>query len=198
MQKKWIVLGVVVLVLLLIAGSCASKYNKLVALDQEVKGQWAQVEVVYERRADLVPNLVETVKGAASFEKETYTAVTQARTRAVAATAGDPTSDPAKMKELQAAQDELGAQLSHLMVQVEAYPDLKATQSFRDLQAQLEGAENRINVARERFNEAAKDFNTTRDSFPTNLFAGMFGSRFQEKAYFAARAGADTPPQVKF
>jgi LemA protein len=200
MQKKWITIGVVALVVAIVGGSCVSKYNKLVSLDQQVKSQWAQVENAYERRADLIPNLVETVKGAAGFEKDTYIKVAEARTRAVQATAnaGDATTDPAKLKEFQSAQDNLTTQLRGLMVAVEAYPDLKATQNFRDLQAQLEGTENRITVERQRFNEAAQSFNTTRDSFPMNLFAGFFGSKFQEKAYFTARAGADQVPQVKF
>ena len=200
MQKKWIVLGAVALVIAIVGGSCVSKYNKLDGLDQKVKSQWAQVENAYERRADLIPNLVETVKGAAGFEKETYIAVTEARSRAVQVTAnaGDPTTSPEKLKELQAAQDNLTAQLSKLMVTVENYPDLKATQNFRDLQAQLEGTENRITVERQRFNEAAQEFNTTRNSFPMNIFAGFFGSKFQEKAYFTARAGAEEVPKVKF
>ena len=200
MQKKWIVLGVVVVLALVVGGSCVAKYNHLVTLDQGVKAQWAQVENAYERRADLIPNLVETVKGAANFEKDTYVAVTEARTRAVAANPGgtDITSDPAKLKDFEAAQNNLTSQLSHLMVVVEHYPDLKATQNFRDLQAQLEGTENRITVERQRFNEAAQGFNTVRDSFPMNIFAGVFGSKFSEKAYFSAKAGADQVPQVKF
>ena len=200
MQKKWIVIGIVALAVAIVGGSCVSKYNSLVGLDQKVKGQWAQVENAYERRADLIPNLVETVKGAANFEKDTYIAVAEARTRAVQVTAnaGDVTTNPAKLKELQSAQDNLTSQLGRLMVAVEAYPDLKASQNFRDLQAQLEGTENRITVERQRFNEASQEFNTTRNSFPMNLFAGFFGSKFQEKAYFSARAGAEEVPKVKF
>ena len=199
MQKKWIVLGVVVLLVVLIGGSCVSKYNNLVSLDQGVKGQWAQVENAYQRRADLIPNLVETVKGAANFEKETYTAVTEARTKATQVNlSADDLKDPAKLKQFEEAQNNLGSQLQHLMVVVERYPDLKATQNFRDLQAQLEGTENRITVERQRFNEAAQSFNTTRDSFPTNIMAGFFGSKFNEKAFFSAKTGADQPPQVKF
>ena len=201
MQRKWIVIGVVVVLALALGGSCVSKYNRLVALDQKVKGQWAQVQNAYERRADLIPNLVETVKGAANFEKETYLAVTEARARAGQATAAatpEIVSDPAKLKEFEAAQGNLTSQLSRLMVTVERYPDLKATQNFRDLQAQLEGTENRITVERQRFNEASQEFNTVRQSFPMNIFAGFFGSKFAEKAYFTARAGSETPPQVKF
>jgi len=201
MQRKWIVIGVVVLIVVVLGGSCASKYNRLVGLDQKVKGQWAQVQNAYERRADLIPNLVETVKGAASFEKDTYLAVTEARARAGQATASatpEIVSDPAKLKEFEAAQSNLTSQLSRLMVTVERYPDLKATQNFRDLQAQLEGTENRITVERQRFNEASQEFNTVRQSFPMNLFAGFFGSKFAEKSYFSARAGSETPPAVKF
>ena len=200
MRKSTIALGVIALFVLILGGTCVAKYNNLVSLDQKVKAQWAQVENAYQRRADLIPNLVETVKGAANFEKQTYTAVTEARSKAVAVTAGaaNAPSDPAKLREFQAAQDQLSAQLSRLMVTVEAYPDLKATQNFRDLQAQLEGSENRITVERQRFNEAAQQFNTVRDSFPTSMLAGFFGSRFQEKAFFTAKAGAETAPQVKF
>jgi LemA protein len=201
MQRKWIVIGVVVVLALILGGSCASKYNRLVSLDQKVKGQWAQVQNAYQRRADLIPNLVETVKGAANFEKDTYVAVTEARARAgqaAAATTPESISDPAKLKEFEAAQSNLANQLSRLMVTVERYPDLKATQNFRDLQAQLEGTENRITVERQRFNEASQEFNTVRQSFPMNIFAGFFGSKFAEKAYFAARAGSETPPPVKF
>jgi LemA protein len=200
MRKSTITIGVIVLLILVVGATCASRYNRLVSLDQQVKAQWAQVENAYQRRADLIPNLVETVKGAANFEKQTYVAVTEARSKAVQVTQNttDAPNNPAKLREFQAAQDALSAQLSHLMVTVEAYPDLKATQNFRDLQAQLEGSENRITVERQRFNEAAQQFNTVRDSFPTNIFAGFFGSRFQEKAFFTAQAGAETVPQVKF
>jgi len=201
-SAKWIVLGVIVALALVIGGSCASKYNRLVSLDQGVKAQWAQVQNAYQRRADLIPNLVETVKGAAKFEKETYVAVSEARARANQATAmtttGDPTTDAGKLREFEAAQNNLTSQLSRLMVVVERYPDLKATQGFRDLQAQLEGTENRITVERQRFNEAAQQFNTVRDSFPMNLFAGFFGSRFAEKTFFTAQAGAEHPPKVQF
>ncbi len=202
MQKKWIVIGTIVALAVILGGSCASKYNRLVSLDQRVKGQWAQVQNAYQRRADLIPNLVETVKGAAQFEKGTFVAVTEARARAGQASAnartGDVTTDPQKLAEFDAAQTNLTSQLSRLMVVVERYPDLKATQNFRDLQAQLEGTENRITVERQRFNEAAQEFNTVRASFPMNLFAGVFGAKFAEKAYFAAQAGAERAPRVSF
>lgn len=200
--KKWLVIGALVVLVFAVGGSCASRYNRLVKLDQQVEAQWAQVQNAYQRRADLIPNLVETVKGAAKFEQETFTRVAEARSRAVQASAtATPeavTTDPARLREFQAAQDNLGAQLSRLMVVVERYPELKATQNFRDLQAQLEGTENRITVERQRYNEAAREFNTVRNSFPMNLFAGFFGSRFAEKAYFTAQAGAEQAPKVQF
>jgi LemA protein len=154
---------------------------------------------VYQRRADLVPNLVETVKGAANFEKSTIVAVTEARSQVGKTTIGkDALSNPEAFKHFQQAQDQLSGAISRLLVVSEAYPELRATQNFRDLQAQLEGTENRITVERQRFNEAAQSFNATRLSFPTTILAGFFGSRFNEKAYFKAQAGAATAPQVKF
>lgn len=200
MKSVWILILAVAVAIIVPVGCGASSYNNLVSLDQAVQSQWAQVENVYQRRLDLVPNLVETVKGAASFEKETFTAVTEARSRAAQATASTqtPPADAASLQRFQSAQDQLGGALSRLLVVVERYPDLRATQNFRDLQSQLEGTENRIAVERMRFNEAAQAFNTTRDSFPTNVFAGFFGSRFQEKVYFHAAAGAESAPKVQF
>ena len=185
--------GILVLSGIYLAGT----YNHLVRLDQQVQSQWAQVENVYQRRADLVPNLVETVKGAAGFEKSTLLAVTEARARVQAPTGRAPET-PEELERYQQQQEQLGAALSRLMVVVEAYPQLKATENFRDLQSQLEGTENRIAVERMRFNEAARSFNSTRDSFPTNLVAGMFGHRFIEKGYFKAREQAYQPPKVQF
>jgi len=199
MKSMLIVLGVIVAMLAILGVSCMSSYNKLVALDQAVTSQWAQVENVYQRRADLVPNLVETVKGAANFEKDTITAVTEARAQVGKTTLGkDALSDPEAFKRFQQAQGQLSGALSRLLVVSEAYPQLKATQNFRDLQAQLEGTENRITVERQRFNEASQAFNTKRDSFPTTILAGFFGSRFKEKTYFQAQAGSDVAPKVKF
>ena len=189
-------------VLLLVLGmSCVGGYNKLVRLSQAVDGQWAQVENAYQRRADLVPNLVETVKGAANFEKSTMIAVTEARARVgqvTPATTEKIVNDPEAMKRYQQAQDQLSSALSRLLVVAEKYPDLKATANFRDLQVQLEGTENRISVERMRFNEAAQTFNTARNSFPAVVVAGMFGSRFADKAYFKAQVGADVAPKVSF
>jgi LemA protein len=196
------ILGLVVVVMIAFGGmSCVGSYNKLVRLSQNVDGQWAQVENAYQRRADLIPNLVETVKGAANFEKGTLTAVTEARAKVGQITPQATekiVNDPAAFQKFQQAQDGLSSALSRLLVVSEKYPELKATQSFRDLQVQLEGTENRISVERMRFNQAAQEYNTVRDSFPTTVVAGMFGSKFAEKAYFHAQAGASTPPQVKF
>ena len=199
MKTGTIILGVIAALIVILGVSSAGKYNKLVTLDQAVSAEWAQVQNVYQRRADLVPNLVETVKGAANFEKDTMTAVTDARAKVGSVTISkDALTDPAAFAKFQQAQDQLSGALSHLLAVAEAYPDLKATQNFRDLQAQLEGTENRISVERGRFNDAAREFNTTRDSFPTNIFAGFFGSKFNEKVYFAAQAGSDVAPKVKF
>ncbi|MHB8094627.1 MAG: LemA family protein [Candidatus Aminicenantales bacterium] len=192
-------LGVLVVAAIIVVATGAGTYNTLVKLDQSVLSQWAQVENVYQRRADLVPNLVETVKGAANFEKETYTAVTEARAQVGQIKVDSSVvNSPEAMARFQQAQDNLGSAISRLLVAVENYPDLKATQNFRDLQTQLEGTENRITVERQRFNETAQAFNTKRQSFPTVLIAGFFGSRFAEKAYFKAQAGAETAPKVKF
>jgi LemA protein len=198
MGKVLIGLGVLVAIF---GASCVGSYNKLVRLGQAVDGQWSQVENVYQRRADLVPNLVETVKGAANFERSTLIAVTEARAKVgqVSAQATPQiTSDPAALQKFQQAQDGLSSALSRLLVVSERYPELKATANFRDLQAQLEGTENRVTVERMRFTEAAQAFNTARDSFPTVVMAGLFGKRFAEKAYFTAQAGAATAPHVQF
>lgn len=196
-MNKLIVGGIVVLVLLG-AMMGIGAYNSLVTLDQGVQAQWAQVENVYQRRADLIPNLVETVKGAAAFEKDTFTAVTEARSKVGQINAGDIANNPDAFAKFQQAQDGLSSALSRLMVVVEKYPDLKATQNFRDLQVQLEGTENRITVERKRFNETAQAFNTKRMSFPTVIIAGFFGARFNEKPYFKAQAGSEVAPRVKF
>lgn len=183
----------------LLGGTCVATYNKLVRLDQSARAQWAQVENAYQRRADLIPNLVETVKGAAKFEHDTIVAVTEARARVgQVALPENVTTDPNAFQKYAAAQDQLGGALSHLLVVAEAYPNLTATQNFRDLQAQLEGTENRISVERMRYNDAAREFDTARATFPTSLVAGIFGGRFAEKQYFTAKAGSETPPTVKF
>ncbi|MCG6963280.1 MAG: LemA family protein [Acidobacteria bacterium] len=201
---KWIALGVVgflILCVVVFGLFVAGTYNSLVSLDQAVQAQWGQVENVYQRRLDLIPNLVQTVKGAAAFEKETFTAVAEARSKVgqiSADTLKNATRDPQAFARFQQAQAGLSSALSRLMVVVERYPDLKATQAFRDLQAQLEGTENRIAVERMRYNDSARAFNSRRLSFPTNLIAGFFGSRFNEKAYFKAESGAEKAPKVQF
>ena len=178
----------------------AGTYNNLNTLDQGVRAQWSQVENVYQRRADLVPNLVETVKGAANFEKDTFTQIAEARSK-VGQISGDALknvlNDPQAFERFQQAQAGLSSALSRLMAVAEAYPDLKANASFRELQSQLEGTENRIAVERKRFTEAAQAFNTKRTSFPTTLIASFF-PKFAEKPYFKAVEGADKAPQVKF
>jgi len=190
--------GFLVLLLIVSGLGLAGSYNGLIALGQGVDAQWAQVENVYQRRADLVPNLVETVKGAAAFEKGTFVAVTEARAQVGQMAPGKAPDTPEAMARFQKAQEGLGSALSRLLVVVERYPDLKATQNFRDLQAQLEGTENRIAVERMRFNEAAQAFNTRRNSFPTVLLAGFFGDRFRERAYFKAQAGSEAAPKITF
>jgi len=189
-----LLIGLVVIVGL----TFASTNNRLVTLGQDVDKQWAEVENQYQRRADLVPNLVQTVQGAASFEKETLTAVTNARASVGRATVnpGKAPTDPAELAKFQAAQDQLGAALQRLLVVSENYPELKANASFRDLQAQLEGTENRITVARGRFNDSAQAYNTTILKFPTNFVARMLG--FKEKPYFKAVAGSEQAPKVNF
>jgi LemA protein len=188
-------LGIGALILVAIAGG---SYNRLVKLSQGVDSQWAQVQNDYQRRADLVPNLVATVSGAANFEKSTLTEITAARA-SVGQLKIDPSkapNDPASLAEFDRAQGQLSSALSRLLVVVERYPDLKATANFRDLQAQLEGTENRIAVARRDFNEAVQAYNTAIKSFPAVFYAGMFG--FHDKPYFAATPGAEKAPKVQF
>ena len=201
-MKKLIVVLVVLAVLaigvLAIVAMVGGSYNHLVKLQQAADTQWAQVQNVYQRRADLVPNLVATVSGAANFEKSTLTEVTQARASVgqVKIDANKAPSDAAQLAAFEQAQGQLSSALSRLLVVSEQYPDLKATANFRDLQAQLEGTENRISVARMDFNTAVQSYNTAVKSFPAVFFAGMFG--FQPKPYFQAAAGAETAPKVQF
>jgi LemA protein len=196
MKSKNLGLFVIIGLILLLGGCGCSGYNTMVNQDQNVKGKWGNVQSEYQRRSDLIPNLVNTVQGAANFEKSTLEAVISARAKATQTTidAGDLT--PENIAKYQAAQSQLSGALSRLLVTVEQYPDLKANQNFRDLQAQLEGTENRIKVARNDFNTSVQTFNTTVKSFPNMIFAGMFG--FKEKGYFAADAGAEKAPTVNF
>jgi len=190
----------VLLVGLLACGVAASQYNALVRLDQAVDARWSQVETVYQRRADLVPNLVQTVAGAARFERETVVAVAQARAqvgRIAARTPPGTPDDPGALRRFQEAQQRLSSALSRLIAVSERYPELRATQAFRDLQTQLAGTEDRIAAERARFNDAARQFNTRRSSFPTVVVAGLFGDRFRSKGYFHADRGATAAPRVR-
>lgn len=175
-----------------------SNYNNFVRLSQDADSKWAQVESVYQRRADLIPNLVATVSGAANFEKSTLVEVTQARASVgkVQINANTAPTDASQLAQFDQAQGQLSSALSHLMVVVERYPDLTATENFRDLQAQLEGTENRIAVARMDFNQSVQAYDTAIKSFPAVLFAGALG--FQAKPYFSASPGAETAPKVQF
>lgn len=171
-------------------------YNAMVTMDEEINAQWAQVENAYQRRADLIPNLVNTVKGYADFEKETLTGVVEARAKATSVNIDPSKLDAEALKQFDAAQSGLSSALSRLMVVVEKYPDLKANQNFLDLQAQLEGTENRISTERMRFNEAVQRYNALIRRFPNNMVAGMFN--FEKRAYFEAAEGSEKAPEVKF
>lgn len=191
MQKR---IFVGMLAILTLMQGCG--YNRLVSLQQEVEKQWAQVQNVYQRRADLIPNLVATVSGAANFEKSTLVAVTDARASVGKIDASQVANDPAKFAEYEKAQAGLSSALSRLLVVVERYPELKANSNFLELQAQLEGTENRISVERGRYNDVVQKYNTAIKRFPTLTYAGYFG--FKEKPYFTASAGAETAPKVDF
>lgn len=193
-----IIVGFLIVVGIICAVAGTHSYNHLVSLSQNADSKWAQVENDYQRRADLIPNLVATVSGAANFEKSTLVEVTQARASVgkVQINANSAPSDPNQLTQFDQAQQQLTSALSHLMVVVEKYPNLTATENFRDLQAQLEGTENRITVSRMDFNQAVQSYDTAIKSFPTVLFAGSW--HFKEKPYFAAAAGAENAPKVQF
>jgi LemA protein len=198
MKSGLAILGVIVLLaFVLLAGGC-STYNHLVTLQQQVDASWANVQSVYQRRADLIPNLVKTVEGAANFEKTTLTDVVKARQQVtnVKVDANSAPTDPAALQQFQKSQEALSGALSRLLVVVERYPELKANANFQGLQTQLEGTENRISVERRNFNEAVQQYNTAAQRMPAALFAGMFG--FHPRPYFTAREGADVPPPVNF
>lgn len=196
MKKGWMILIGVVLVLFLIGRMFVGTRNSFVVKDEAVKTAWSQVENVYQRRADLIPNLVQTVKGVASFEQETFTAVAEARSKVNNINMAGVLDNPRKFQQFQASQGELSSALSRLMVVVERYPELKANQNFLNLQAQLEGTENRIAVERRRFNETSQAYNTAIRLFPGSIIAGMSG--FAQRAYFEAAAGAEQAPEVSF
>ncbi len=196
MNSKNLILIIVLGVLVLFGFRACSGYNSMVGLDENVKNKWANVQSDYQRRADLIPNLVNTVKGAANFEQETLTQVIEARSKATSVQI-DPTNiTPEKLAEYQQAQAGVTSALGRLLAVVENYPDLKANQNFRDLQAQLEGTENRIKVSRNDFNASVQEYNSSVRRFPNNIFAGMFG--FAVKEGFKAEAGSEKAPTVNF
>lgn len=194
LRMKRLVIALVGLFTALSFSSCG--YNTMVSKDENVKGKWAQVENAYQRRADLIPNLVATVKGAAEHEQGTLTAVVEARAKATSVTVDPSNLTEEAIAEYQQTQDALSQSIGRLLVSVEAYPDLKANSNFQELQAQLEGTENRISVERRAYNEAVQDYNTTVRSFPNNIMASLFG--FKSKGTFQAQPGADTAPTVSF
>ncbi|WP_288909903.1 LemA family protein [uncultured Bacteroides sp.] len=195
-MKKGTITIIIVAIVAIIAFWAISGYNSLVSMDENVSNQWANVETQYQRRADLIPNLVNTVKGYAAHEKETLEGVIAARSQATQIKV-DPTDlTPEKLAEYQQAQGAVTSALGKLLAVSERYPDLKANQNFLELQAQLEGTENRINVARTNFNNTAKEFNTAIRRFPKNILAGLFG--FEKRAYFEAAEGAEQAPKVEF
>lgn len=193
---KWITPLIIIGIIVIIGFWAAGSYNGMVTSQEQVESQWAQVENVYQRRADLIPNLVATVKGYADFERQTLTDVIEARAKATSVNINPQNLDENSMKMFQDAQNQLSGALGRLMVVVERYPDLKANQNFLELQSQLEGTENRITVERNRFNDTARQYNTMIRSFPRNLFASAFG--FERKPYFEAEQGAEKAPKVEF
>jgi LemA protein len=193
-MKKSTIIIIVVAVLAVVWG--ITGYNGLVSMDEGVQTKWADVETQYQRRADLIPNLVNTVKGYAAHESETLQAVVEARAKATSMNIDPSNMSAEQIANFQKAQDGVSSALGRLLVTVEKYPDLKANENFRELQAQLEGTENRISVARRDYNEAARKYNTSLRSFPKNILAGMFG--FEKKAYFEAQEGSEQAPTVQF
>lgn len=196
MKKSVIVIIVLVLVGLFIYFSVRNTYNNMVGYNENVAEKWSQVENVYQRRADLIPNLVNTVKSYAEFERETLTQVIEARSKATSVNVNADNLNPAMFQQFQEAQGELSSALSRLLVTIERYPELKANQNFLDLQAQLEGTENRISTERRKFNQVTRNYNTYIKKFPQVMFANMFG--FEPKPYFEAEQGAEEAPVVEF
>ena len=193
MKKSTIILVAVIAALAMWA---ISAYNGMVKMDESVSTAWSNVENQYQRRTDLIPNLVNTVKGYAAHEKETFEAVVSARSKATQMTVDPENLTPEKLQEYQKAQGEIGAALGRLLAITENYPELKANENFKELQAQLEGTENRISVERRNFNEVARTYNTSIRTFPKSILAGIFG--FDKRPYFEAEEGANKAPEVKF
>ncbi len=196
MKRSWIIIIVVVALILMVFSCSRKNYNNMVILRENVTEQWANVENAYQRRADLIPNLVNTVKAYADFEQETLTQVIEARAKATSVNVNPNSLTDQSLEQFQESQAALGSALSRLMVVVERYPELKANENFRDLQAQLEGTENRIAVERRKFNNTVRTYNTRIKTFPQNIYAGIFG--FDENAYFEADQGAEEVPVVEF
>ena len=196
MKKSWIIIIVLAILALIIYFSVKGTYNSLVNKEEWINESWAQVENVYQRRADLIPNLVNTVKGYAEHERQTLTDVIEARAKATSVNIDPANLNASTIQQFQQAQSGLSQALSKLMVVVERYPELKANQNFLELQAQLEGTENRIAVERQKFNQAVRDYNAYIRVFPKNIWAKLFG--FERKAYFEAQEGAETAPEVQF
>jgi LemA protein len=196
MKSRNLILIIVLAGILILNGCRCGGYNKMISLDENVKNKWNNVQSDYQRRADLIPNLVSTVKGAANFETTTLTQIIEARAKATSMNVNAENLTPEKMQQFQQAQGQLGGALSRLLVVAEQYPTLQATQSFRDLQAQLEGTENRIKVSRNDFNTSVQEYNSVVRRFPNNLFAGMFG--FRVRPGFTADAGSEKAPKVEF
>jgi len=196
MKKALIPILIIVVVGIFIYTKAVGTYNQFVQTEEVINGQWAEVETQYQRRADLIPNLVNTVKGYADFEQETLTEVINARAKATSVNLNAENLTPENIAAFQQAQDELSGSLSRLLVTVEKYPDLKANQGFLDLQAQLEGTENRIAVARRNFNQSVQSYNSNLRTFPNNIFAGWYG--FDIKGYFESAAGSENAPAVQF
>ncbi|MCH7413133.1 LemA family protein [Belliella sp. R4-6] len=196
MKKALIPIIVIALIGLFVYTKAVGVYNTFVQTEETINGEWAEVETQYQRRADLIPNLVNTVKGYADFEQQTLTGVIEARAKATSITLQADDLTPENIAKFQEAQDQLSGSLSRLLVAVERYPDLKANQNFLELQAQLEGTENRIAVARRNFNQSVQSYNSNLRTFPNNLFAGWYG--FERKGYFEAAAGSENAPTVQF
>ena len=196
MKKTIIIIAVIAVIVIALLGWVKGTYNEMVEQDENVSKAWSQVENVYQRRADLIPNLVNTVKGYAKHESETLQGVVEARAKATQMSVNVDDLSEENIKKFQAAQGDFQKAIGRLLMLTENYPDLKANENFRDLQAQLEGTENRITVERQKFNEAAKVYNTYIRKFPNNIIAGMFG--FEKKGYFEAQEGADKAPEVNF
>ena len=196
MNRSLIIFRIIALILVSLGGCSIGRYNKLVKMDEGITGAWANVEAAYQRRADLIPNLVNTVKGYADFEQETLTQVIEARSKATAVTVDPSNITPEQLAQFQQAQDGLSSALSRLLVTIERYPDLKANQNFRDLQAELTNTENKIAFERKKFNDTVQGFNGTIRTFPNSLIASIAG--LEKRGYFESADGSDKAPEVSF